>query len=161
MIDTYKLQYHNVHTEMDGWVSELPKNEFVKKGLQEGVKRANKQNWRYKMTPKQNSTNKHPSRKQTSDKQPSQVKKKKTQTIVTPPITNNGTCLLSGILEENHDGSEFLQSIHHDSDSYRDGDDNEDSLMDVLEDTQKQRMTTSPNMVGQHSGINESPPEGE
>ena len=170
MIDTYKLQYHNVHTEMDGWVSELPKNKFVKKGLQGGVKRANKQNWRLKMTPKQNSTNKHPSHKQasdkqsskqTSDKQPSLVKKKKTQQILTTPITNNGTCLLSGILEEEHDGSEFLQSINHDSDSYRDGDDNEDSLMDALEDTKKQRMTTSPNTVGQYSGINQSPPQGD
>ena len=103
MIDTYKSQYHNVHTEMDGWVSELPKNKFVKKGLQEGVKRANKQNWRLKMTPKQNSTNKHPSHKQASDKQPSQVKKKKNQQILTPPITNNGKCLLLGILEEEHD----------------------------------------------------------
>ena len=52
MIDTYKLQYHNVHTEIDGWVLELPRKEFVKKGLQEGVKRANKQNWRFKMTQK-------------------------------------------------------------------------------------------------------------
>ena len=70
MIDTYKSQYHNVHTEMDGWVSELHKNKFVKKDLQEGVKRANKQNWRYKMTTKQNDKNKHPSRKQASGKQP-------------------------------------------------------------------------------------------
>ena len=122
------------------------------------------------MIPKQNSTNKHPSHKQasdkqsskqTSDKQPSLVKKKKTQQILTTPITNNGTCLLSGILEEEHDGSEFLQSINHDSDSYRDGDDNEDSLMDALEDTKKQRMTTSPNTVGQYSGINQSPPQGD
>ena len=33
--------------------------------------------------------------------------------------------------------------------------------LDVLEDTQKQRMTTSPNTVGQSSGINESPPQGD
>ena len=77
MIDTYKLQYHDVHTEMDGWVSELPKNEFVKKGLQEGVKRANKQNWRFKIsTTKQSNTNKHPSNGQSSNKQSSRVKRK-------------------------------------------------------------------------------------
>ena len=86
MIDTYKLQYHDVHMEMDGWmdgwVSELPKNEFVKKGLQEGVKRANKQNWRFKIsTTKQSNTNKHPSNEQSSNeqssnKQSSRVKRK-------------------------------------------------------------------------------------
>ncbi len=25
MIETYKLQYHDVHIEIDGWISELPK----------------------------------------------------------------------------------------------------------------------------------------
>ena len=170
MIDTYKLQYHNVHTEMDGWVSELPKNEFVKKGLQEGVKRANRQNWRYKMTTKQNNTNKLPLRKQScgkeprkhpSDKPSSRVKKKKAQTIATPPITNNGTCLLSGILEEENDGTEFLQSNHHDSDSFRDMDDSEDSLMEEVEDAQKKKVTTSQNTVQQYCGNNESSLEGE
>ena len=42
IIEKYKLQYHDAHTEMDEWVLELPKIKFVKKGLQEGVKRAKK-----------------------------------------------------------------------------------------------------------------------
>ncbi len=45
------------------------KNEFVKKWLQEGMRRANKQNWRIKMTTKQNIIN----------KQPSQQKKKRSK----------------------------------------------------------------------------------
>ena len=164
MIDTYKLQYHDVHTDMDGWVSELPKNEFVKKGLQEGVKRANKQNWRFKIsTTKQSNTNKHPSNeqssnKQSSNKQPSRVKRKRIQEVSTPATsTNNGTCLLSGILEEDYDGSEFVQIVDNDSDSYRDMDDVGDSLREEEEGAGKKSTRASPNIGGESTEINQSP----
>ena len=166
MIDTYKLQYHDVHTDMDGWVSELPKNEFVKKGLQEGVKRANKQNWRFKIsTTKQSNTNKHPSNeqssnKQSSNKQSSRVKRKRIQEVSTPATTtNNGTCLLSGILEEDYDGSEFVQIVDNDSDSYRDMDDVGDSLREEEEGAGKRSTNASPNFGGESTEINKSPPQ--
>ena len=171
MIDTYKLQYHNIHTEMDGWVSELPKNEFVKKGLQEGVKRANKLNWRFKMISKQNMTNTQPSNKQHSNKQRSNeqptnkqstpARKKRSREVSTPTVTNNGTCLLSGILEEENDGSEFVQIVDNDSDSDRDMDGVQYPFMDEAQPTGGilQRMTTSPNTANDSSGIHASHPQ--
>ncbi len=42
IVDMFKVQYHDVHTDRDGWVCEFPTNNFVKLCLQDGVARANK-----------------------------------------------------------------------------------------------------------------------
>ena len=46
LVDTYKIKYHEIHEEIDRWVFEFPKNNQVKKWLQDGVQRANKISWR-------------------------------------------------------------------------------------------------------------------
>ena len=54
-IETFIVKYHSIHKDIDGWVTELPKNNFVKKYLQDGVDRANINNWRFKETKKKTS----------------------------------------------------------------------------------------------------------
>ena len=95
MVDTYTVKYHDVHGEedMDGWVTELPKNNMIKKYLIEGVDRANKIHWRYKDTKiKRTKSNVSKSRKST----------KKTKTMPSQ-VEETNTTLLSGILEEEND----------------------------------------------------------
>ena len=66
---------------------------------------------------------------------------------------------MSGILEEDYDGSEFVQIVENDSDSYRDMDDVGDSLREEEEGAGRQRMTASPNIGGESTEINKSPPQ--
>ena len=85
MIETYTIKYDDIHDKMDGWVTKLPRNKFVKEYLQQGIVRANKVHWRLvtkKRVTKQK--NKKPSKK---------------------PPSQNSTDLLSGILEEDHQSS--------------------------------------------------------
>ena len=85
LIETYTIKYDDVHDEMDGWVTKLPRNKFVKECLQQGIVRANKVHWR--LVAKKRIT------KQKTKKKPSK------------PPSQNGTVLLSGILEEDHQSS--------------------------------------------------------
>ena len=85
MIETYTIKYDDIHDEIDGWVTELPRNKFVKECLQQGVTRANKAHWRL-VTRKR-------------------ITHKKTKKRSNPPLQNS-TILLSGILEEDHQSSD-------------------------------------------------------
>ena len=46
MIEDYLIDYDDVHDELDGWMTQLPKNQFVVQCLKQGIERANKYNWR-------------------------------------------------------------------------------------------------------------------
>ncbi len=46
MIEMYTIKYDDTHDEIDGWITELPRNEFVKEYLQQGLTQANKAHWR-------------------------------------------------------------------------------------------------------------------
>ncbi len=50
-------------------------------------------------------------------------KKKRSKQVSTPNITINSTCLLSGILAEDNDGTKFAHVHEYVSDSYQDVDD--------------------------------------
>ena len=41
----YKKKYHGVPDDADRWVFEFPKDNIVKKYLQDGLQRANKISW--------------------------------------------------------------------------------------------------------------------
>ena len=87
LIENYVIEYDDVHKELDGWMYQLPKNDFVIQCLKQGIERANKFNWRLvKKTRNQ--------RKKT--------KKANNTTEDTVVIGNTGTTNLSGILEENN-----------------------------------------------------------
>ena len=68
-------------------------------------------------------------------------------------------CLLSGILEEDNYGKEFVQINDNNSDSYQDVDDVEVSVMEEEEDTEVQRMTTSPITGGESTARNTTSPQ--
>jgi len=46
MIENYISEYDDAHKQLDGWMFELPKNDFVVQCLKQGIGRANKENWR-------------------------------------------------------------------------------------------------------------------
>ena len=45
-IEDYFMEYDGVHDETDGWMAQLPKNQFVVQCLKRGIERANEYNWR-------------------------------------------------------------------------------------------------------------------
>ena len=98
LVDTYKIKYHERHTETDGWVFEFPKNNKVKKWLQDGVQRANKISWRLVAT------------KRNKIKKPV----RKTKDVVVRN-KDEGTILLSGILEEQTNVSKQIESDKSDN----------------------------------------------
>ena len=67
-VNTYKVLYSDIHHDKDGWVDEFPKNDFVKKKLQEGVVRANEMNWRFSLQKKTSSNKIQPKQKNTPKK---------------------------------------------------------------------------------------------
>ena len=82
-IEFYELKYHSCHEQKIGWVTKLPKNDFVKKCLQEGLERANDANWRFREVAKK------------------KVSKSSNQSTTMPKSgdkSTTGTVLLSGIL---------------------------------------------------------------
>ena len=46
MIEICILEYDDAHKELDCWMLELPKNDFVVQFLKQGIGRADKANWR-------------------------------------------------------------------------------------------------------------------
>ena len=93
MVESYILKYHDDHDEKNRWITELPKNDFVKKYLQEGVERANSVHWRYKEVAKEKHSEKSKQKRTKKVSAPSAPKGNSTNSA-------NGTILLSGILEE-------------------------------------------------------------
>ena len=86
------MEYDDIHDETDGWMTQLPKNQFVVQCLKQGIERANEYNWR--LVKRKRVTKKAKSRKNKRD-----------NTDETNPATdtnNNGTVTLSGILEEDN-----------------------------------------------------------
>ena len=45
-IEDYIMEYDDIHDETDGWMTQLPKNQFVVQCLKQGIERANEYNWR-------------------------------------------------------------------------------------------------------------------
>ena len=97
-VNTYKILYADIHNDKDGWVDEFPKNDFVKKKLQEAVIRANEMNWRFVSKKKGSTISKTNTSKK--NQKPKKIPKKNNSDDRFADKSKKGTVLLSGILEE-------------------------------------------------------------
>ena len=93
-VNTYKILYSDVHHDKDGWVEEFPKNDSVKKKLQEAIVQANEMNWRFTAKKKVPSNINNPKPKKTRNEKGEKIDDRFADK------SKKRTVLLASILEE-------------------------------------------------------------
>ena len=115
-IDCYVIEYDAEHSNVDGWITHFPKNDFVVDCLKVAVERANRLNWRKSAKKKKTKSN-------------TKEKKERRRTTRGQEITNTdtGTTALAAIIEDGEGVSINFTSAHSSHSNYRPPNDNNEN----------------------------------
>ena len=91
-IEDYLMEYDDIHDQNNGWMTQLPKNQFIVQCLKQGIERANEYNWR--LVKRKRVTKKTKYRKNKRDNT--------NENNPAADTNNSGSVTLSGILEEDN-----------------------------------------------------------